>query len=113
MSAITRSQSRETDSSEEERAQSTPTSTEEESGNVTVTSSEEEKRGASRPENVRTYRFRLCKASMKTTREKARNHGRYCASKAKKKELKSRERSSKKRGNKKRGKKGKQSRAYY
>lgn len=112
MAMITRQKSSESEISEAEHEIRQTSSSEEGTGGEVTTGSEDDRRG-SRPENVTTYRCRLCRMTMKTTREKAQNHTRYCTSKAKKQNLKSRERARNSGTHKKKGKKGKQSRVYY
>lgn len=112
MAMVTRQKSSESETSDSDKEIRQTSSSEEEIVEQVSTGSEDEQRGV-RPENVTTYRCRLCKIAMKTTREKARNHVRYCTSKAKKKNLKSRERARNSGTHKRKSKKGKQSRVYY
>lgn len=97
-----------TDSEEGRETQQTDTS---DNGSTTGPESEAECRGA-RAETLVTYRCRYCSMCIRTTEDKARNHKRYCASKAKKKTLKLREKVGKRGAGKRKGKKGKQSKGF-
>lgn len=112
MAMLTRQRSNESEESDVDRKIRETTTSEEESGGEISTASEDDQRG-SRPENVKTYRCTICRISMKTTREKAQNHTKYCASKEKKKNLKTREKARNSGTHKRKGKKGKQSRMFY
>lgn len=113
MSMTTRRRSRESDDSEEERASKRSATSEEETATSSdgTSESEEEAKGV-RPEHIITYRCRVCRMAMRTTKEKANNHARYCSSKAKQQNLKQREKVKRHGSKKGKGKKGKQSRRY-